>query len=289
MGSIDRNYPDPQPRRAMDQLTPVVKWLLISNIGIYFLDLLFMDHALREWGLFTASSGIMGGLFWELVTFQFLHWNLGHLMFNCIPLFFFGPVMERWWGSSRFIAFYLLCGFAGAFFCTALMAVGWLNFSANTPMAGASAGIYGILIGAACVAPAMQVRLLIPPITLTMRQLAIAILAIAAFFVISRVGSNTGGEAAHLGGAILGFVLVRYPNALQWIRGGALPTAPNIRMPRPTIRREQKIRPRTRVQLAEDDEVDRILDKISQDGFQSLTEAERDTLRKAAESKSSKP
>lgn len=267
-------------------LTPVVKWLLIANIGIYFLDLLFLDHAVRDWGKFTVASGLLGGRFWELGTFQFLHWHLGHLILNCIPLYFFGPFMERWWGSARFTAFYLFCGFAGALFCTALMAVGWLNFSLETEMVGASAGIYGILIGVACIAPALQVRLLIPPITLTMRQLALAILALASFFVIFRVGGNTGGEAAHLGGAILGFILVRHPAALQWIHGGPLPTAPQTSLPRPRITREQKIRPRTRVQLSGDDEVDRILDKISQNGFQSLNEAERETLRKAAESKS---
>ena len=164
------------------------------------------------------------------------------------------------------------------------MMIGVLERWPTAGLVGASAGLYGILIGVAHIAPALQVRLLFPPITLTMRQVAIAVLAIAAGAVILRIGGNEGGEAGHLGGAILGFLLVRFPQSLQWI--GA---APKRTTARPRVQRETKLRPRTRVQLAEDDEVDRILDKISQDGFQSLTDAERDVLRKAAESKSNRP
>lgn len=279
---MERNYPESGQYGGEAAITPVVKWLLIANVGIYLLDLLFLDHAVRNWGKFTVASGLQEGKVWELVTFQFLHFSVGHVLFNMIALYFFGPWMERWWGSARFIAFYLLCGVAGAMFYTLLMAMGVLDRMPDARLAGASAGIYGILIGVACIAPALQVRLLIPPITLTMRQLATVILVIAVGAVVLRIGGNEGGEAGHLGGAILGFLLVRFPASLQWIGGGMLPNRPTART-RPAP--EGKIRPRTRVRLAEDDEVDRILDKISQDGFQSLTDAERETLRKAAESK----
>ncbi|MFU8892564.1 MAG: rhomboid family intramembrane serine protease [Luteolibacter sp.] len=285
MGSSEQQQAESRHHEGSNQLTPVVKWLLIANIGIYFLDLLFLNHALRDWGKFTVASGLMHGRIWELVTFQFLHWSIGHLVVNCIPLFFFGPWMERWWGSAKFAAFYLICGLAGGLFSAGLLAAGWFDYSPETPMAGASAGIYGILIGVAYIAPSMQVRLLIPPITLTMRQLAIAILVIAIGAVSFQIGGNEGGEAAHLGGAIVGFLLVRHPFSLQWIRGGKLPGARR----RPRIPPEKKIRPRTRIQLEADGVVDRILDKISQEGFQSLTDDEREILRKAAESKSSEP
>lgn len=287
MGNIDRNYPAPSDSGGEGQLTPVVKWLLIANVGIYFLDLMFLDHAVRNVGRFTVATGLLEGRVWELVTFQFLHGSIGHLLFNLIAIYFFGPWMERWWGSARFTGFYLLCGASGALFYTLLMTVGVIERTVDAGLVGASAGIYGILIGVACIAPALQVRLLIPPITLTMRQLATVILVISIGAIALRMGGNEGGEAGHLGGAILGYLLVRFPGSLGWLRGGALPFTPNS--PRARRRRppEQKIRPRTRVQFTQDDEVDRILDKISQDGFQSLTDAERETLRKAAESKSS--
>ena len=284
MGSIDRNYPESRHHGGDGQLTRVVKWLLIANVGIYFLDLLFLDHAVRNWGAFTVATGLLEGRVWELLTFQFLHGSIGHLLFNSIALYFFGPWMERWWGAARFAGFYLLCGAAGALFYTTLMMVGLLDRTLQTGLVGASAGIYGILIGVAVIAPALQVRLLIPPITLTMRQLATVIMVIAVGAIVLRMGGNEGGEAGHLGGAILGYLFVRFPASLRWIRGGPLPNAPRSATSRPRITRENKIRPRTRLQLAGDDEVDRILDKISQDGFQSLTDAEREILRKAADS-----
>lgn len=284
MGSMDRNYPDDHSGTPEGSLTPVVKWLLIANAGIYLLDLMFLDHAVRNWGRFTVAGAFGEGRIWELLTFQFLHGSLGHLLFNSIALYFFGPWMERWWGSARFTGFYLLCGAAGAMLYSLLMLVGVLERAPTAGLVGASAGIYGILIGVARIAPALQVRLLIPPITLTMRQLATIILAIAAGAVVFRIGGNEGGEAGHLGGAILGFFLVQFPAALRWIRSDkGLPSA--VVLSRPNRRTSPKIRPRTRVDLANDDEVDRILDKISQQGFQSLTDEERQTLQKAAQSR----
>jgi len=285
MAIDDRNYAASRHEHGDDRLTPVVKWLLIANIGIYFLDLLFLNHELRDWGKFTVASGLMDGRVWELATFQFLHWSIGHLLMNCIPLYFFGPWMERWWGSARFAVFYLMCGFAGGLLSAGLLGIGWFDFSPQTPMAGASAGIYGILIGVACVAPALQVRLWIPPITLTMRQLAIAILLIATVAVTFQVGGNEGGEAAHLGGAILGFLLVRFPSSLRWVRAGTFHASKRSAR----VAQEAKIRPRTNLRLAGDENIDRILEKISHEGFQSLTDDEREILRKASESQSSEP
>jgi len=283
MGISDRHYPESRHHGGEGQLTPVVKWLLIANVGIYFLDLMILDHALRATGRFTVATGLVDGRVWELLTFQFLHGSIGHLLFNSIALYFFGPWMERWWGAARFVGFYLLCGAAGALFYTLLMMIGVLDRTLEVGMVGASAGIYGILIGIARIAPALQVRLLIPPITLTMRQLATVILVIAVGAIALRMGGNEGGEAGHLGGAILGYLFVRFPKSLGWIGGGAIPTSPDVSR---RLAPEGKIRPRTRVRLTQDDEVDRILDKISQDGFQSLTDDEREILRKAAESKS---
>lgn len=269
---------------AGNGLTPVVKWLLLCNIAVYFVDLLVFDHAIREWGKFTVASGVLQGKVWELLSFQFLHGSVGHLLFNSIALYFFGPWMERWWGAARFLGFYLLCGVAGALFFALLMAAGLLERAVEAGMVGASAGIYGILIGVAAIAPALQVRLLLPPVTLTMRQLAIAILSISVGAILLRVGGNEGGEAGHLGGAIVGFLLVRNPSALRWIGAGAESVPRDKRRPR---QMPVKLRPRTHVRIDDDNEVDRILDKISRDGFQALTDQERETLRKAAESQSS--
>jgi membrane associated rhomboid family serine protease len=291
MGMADRDY---QRREygsdgngAFSQLTPVVKWLLILNVSIYLLDLFFEQppgvRPMREFGAFTITSALYHLHIWEFLTFQFIHASLGHVLFNSLGIFFFGPWLERWWGSQRFILFYLLCGVGGACFYTLLVMLHVLPSSHfESGLVGASAGIYGILIGAAVIAPELRVQLLFPPITLTMRQMAIGLMVISAGSIILKLGGNEGGEAGHLGGAILGYFLVRYPHIIGSHLG--------VDIIKPKLfRRKTPAKPQTRSSLEheQDRQVDLILDKISKDGFQSLTQAERDFLTHVSNSKRS--
>lgn len=261
----------------MSLLTPVVKGLLIANVGIFFLDL-FIGHSLISFGAFAVQSAVFELCLWEFVTFQFLHASLGHVLFNCIGLYFFGPWMERWLGSKKFLRFYLLCGGAGAAFFTLLMLLNLVPGDITSPLVGASAGIYGIFIGVAIIAPDLRVALLFPPIELSMRQLAIILMVISVGAILLNIGGNEGGEAGHLGGAILGFILMRFPRLL----GGG----PDRETTHPhwfAHRAAPKLRPREKFRAGEDSAVDLILDKVSRDGFQSLSQAERDILRHASE------
>lgn len=280
MGIADRDY-HRQDRREGDrfsQVTPVVKWLLILNLGIFFLDLMLESKPLQQFGAFTTQSAVFEGRIWEFITFQFLHGSLQHVLFNSLGLYFFGPWMERWWGSGKFLIFYLLCGAAGAGFFTLLAMFGLVP---GGYLVGASAGLFGILIGVAVIAPDLRVALLFPPIELSMRQLAIGLLAIAAGTILFKFG-NEGGEAGHLGGAILGFILMRYPQLLG--RGSEISIFRPKALSKPP---EPKLRPRSKIAADQDSAVDLILDKISREGFQSLTQKERDILQKASQSKRS--
>ncbi len=284
MGAAERNHR--QRGGAAGRITPLVKWLLVANVAVFVVDLALAgkwgaDYLTSEgvvrfppiigWGAFSVRSAVFEGRVWEFLTFQFLHGGLGHILFNSVGLYFFGPWMERWWGSLRFLVFYLLCGIAGGVFYTALVLAGFLP---SGTMVGASAGIYGILIGVAVIAPNLRAQLLFPPIELSMRQLAMLILAIAAGSVIFRIGGNEGGEAGHLGGAIMGFLLVKFPFLLGSGTALRYPRDPNY---------QAKLRPRTVVDLKADDEVDAVLEKISRDGFQSLTEEDEKILKRAQE------
>ncbi|RYF45825.1 MAG: rhomboid family intramembrane serine protease, partial [Cytophagaceae bacterium] len=139
---------------------------------------------LRDFGTFAIQSAIFEGRVWEFITFQFLHANILHLLFNCIGIFFFGPFLERWWGSLKFLIYYLLCGAGGAAFFTLLLYIGLLpGDGIQSGLIGASAGFYGILIGVAFIAPNIRVALLFPPVELSMRQLAIALLSFSAIII----------------------------------------------------------------------------------------------------------
>lgn len=267
----------PESGGFLSHLSPVVRALLIANVTIFFLDL-FLGNPLLQFGTFTIQTAIFELRIWEFLTFQFLHGSLGHILFNSIGLYFFGPWMENWWGSKKFLIFYLLCGCAGAAFYTLLMTLGLLPGTLDTGLIGASAGIYGIFIGVAVIAPNLRARLLFPPIELSMRQLAIALMVISSGAIILKWGGNEGGEAGHLGGAILGFILVRYPRLLSFAKP---------REPKSKRTYEPKIRPRSEIMRQQDSDVDLILDKISREGFQSLSAEEREILQKAAQSEKS--
>ena len=103
---------------------PITKWLLIINIAVLIIDALLKAHPplfLRDtWGYLSVDTAIFKGQIWRFISFQFLHADFGHLLSNCIGIFFFGPHIERWMSSRPFLVFYLLSGLAGALFYTLL-------------------------------------------------------------------------------------------------------------------------------------------------------------------------
>ena len=277
---------------------PVVKWLLISNTAIFFINI-FLNELLKTYGHFSVATVFEHGQVWRFLTFQFLHANVGHLLFNMYALYMFGSFVEQWWGSRKFLTFYLLCGASGALFYSILYSLGvfgkeiidlgngMLISSSYIPLVGASAGIFACLVGVAVISPDLRIQLLFPPIPMKMRTFALGILGIAVATILFS-WNNAGGEAGHLGGAILGYFLMKNPRLLSFIREGN-PTnqgwgrgrqvfdAREVRHPR-----EKKIRPRTHINL-NDSEVDAILDKVNREGIQSLTEHEREVLRQSSQ------
>ncbi|MDX1681138.1 MAG: rhomboid family intramembrane serine protease [Akkermansiaceae bacterium] len=285
MALADRDYyGEPEPPRTGSRLTPVVKILLVLNIGIFILDYLILASAmggkppLLVNGYFSIKSAIFEGRVWEFITFQFLHGSFLHILLNSVGLFIFGPWMERHFGPRFFLIYYLICGVGGAVFYTLISYLGIIPWVPTQALVGASAGIYGCVIGVAVLAPNLRVQLLFPPIELTMRQLCIGILGIATVKVLFNL-SNAGGEAGHLGGAIAGFLLMRLAPVLR------RPSKLSIHRPQYPRRFESKLSPRSELKLSENEEVDAILEKISEEGFQSLTDEEKEILKKAAEDK----
>ncbi|MHC4305703.1 MAG: rhomboid family intramembrane serine protease [Planctomycetota bacterium] len=239
---------------------------------------------------FSTARGFLKLEVWRFIGFQFLHGSLMHILFNMIGLYFFGPLVENRLGSKRYLAFYLLCGIFGAvmflllnlggyavqLFSGSNVAIPGLIFdSPYTPLIGASAGVFGVLMAGAYIVPNATV-LLFFILPMRLATLAYALVAIALFTVIFR-GHNAGGEAGHLGGAIAGFYFIRHPHHLHGFfdfLGWADPTSHHYRHKSP---RAGPGRP-----PADRAEVDRILDKISDTGLHSLSEKEKRILREAS-------
>lgn len=277
MGWQDRHYnQDSGGGAMMGRLRggSVVMWLLGINCAVFLIDNILASGTrvgatpyLTYWGAFHVPSAVEGLQVWRFVTYQFLHGGFGHILFNMIGLYFFGPMMEQWWGSRRFLAFYLLCGVCGAVPMTLLVYAGVIPQQAW--LVGASGSLYGILIGAAVLFPHQKVMLLIPPIPMTLRTMALVFLGIS--FVSALAGSNDGGNAAHLAGAALAYFLVKRPSLLNW----ADRFSPEAIQAGYTKGRYEK---KLKQEQAHRVEVDRILAKVSDKGIASLTAKEKKIL-----------
>jgi membrane associated rhomboid family serine protease len=217
MALHDRDYYRQSPQRTSPfgrmSLWSVTIWLVIINVIIYILDPILFPRIgyrpLLAWGYFSVETAINYGQVWRFITFQFLHdpLNLLHILFNMFVLFSFGRHVEAYLGPRRFLAFYLICGIAGPLMYMLFWAARLLIASPDVPMIGASAGVYGVLFAAARLAPDARVMVLFIPHPVKLKWVAIGLVVLSLFIVFTS-GRNAGGEAAHLGGAAVGYLLI---------------------------------------------------------------------------------
>jgi membrane associated rhomboid family serine protease len=280
-------------------------WLIIANTAVFVavamgFTFLYDFGYFSTWRLFgTAPNAALPNLeFWRLVTFQFLHANLVHLLFNMIGLYFFGRLVESHVGPRRYLAFYLTCGIFGGL-CYLLLnllgqaaqhlglpEIGGLLFNdPRTPLVGASAGVFGIIMACAYIAPNTTVQLLIPPVPLRMKTFAYVFLGLAAANLLLFRGPNQGGDAAHVGGALAGYFFIRNIHLLRDFFD--VFTDSRKAPPRPRGRgffSRDRSTPRQAADNGPSDaEIDRILEKVSAQGLHSLTDREKALLRQASE------
>lgn len=185
------------------QTTPVVLNLIIINALVYFVQFMFDgadEKITREIALFPFQTPYFKP--YQLVTHMFAHGGLFHLLFNMLVLWMFGSMLERVWGPKRFFIFYFACGLAAG--AAHLL----LEFS---PAVGASGAIMGLFAAFAYLFP--NTELIIFPIPVPVKaKYAVAIMAaIDLFGGVYPAGSNIA-HFAHLGGLVMGFILVLYWN-----------------------------------------------------------------------------
>ena len=287
------SYEPSRPFGGVSSGYSIVTWLLGINCVVFVLDSIFAGSIRADavspesLGSFSIQKAIHDLQLWRWVTYQFLHGEFMHLLTNMIGLYFFGRLMESWWGSRRFVAFYLLCGMCGGvlFAIIGLVSpelihdVGALRDHGIHPdevqIVGASGSIFGILVGCAVLYPHRRVMLLFPPIPMSMRTMALVFLGFSILAVV--VGStNAGGDAAHLGGAVLGFFLVKKPQLLNFVHQGLVTQI--------AAKHRQRKAEHRRAQIAKQDaQVNRILDKVRNKGMHKLSPHERRILKQATE------
>jgi len=272
-GYNERPYGSPWRRGGISSffgfppLTYFVKYLLIIN-GVVFVMQMVAPGRLESWFAATGLTWILALQIWRLLTFQFLHGGLIHLLFNMVCLYFFGTTLERTWGSKTFLTFYLISGAVGGLVYVTISLFGFFQGI----LVGASGGILGIMAACAVLFPQMKVILFPIPIQIPIRVL-IFFFTIIYILNVLRQGPNAGGDLCHLGGMATAFVwIMSRPYFAKWklkhLEGAY----------------QRKLENQQQMQY----EVDRILAKVHEQGIQSLTRKEKQILQDATEQKKSK-
>jgi membrane associated rhomboid family serine protease len=234
--------------RGILGLPPVVKNIIMINVlmilAYYAANSVFGIDLNSLLGLYFPKSEQFKPL--QIVTHMFMHGNFfPHLFFNMYALFIFGPILENVWGPKRFFIFYMVCGLGAAFThesviffqynhliqslspenIQAVLTEGTAYFHQgkvftdpemqdlqlllNTPTVGASGAIFGVLLAFGVLFPNTQLMLLIPPMPIRAKYLVLGYGALELFLAVTQPGSNIA-HAAHLGGMLFGYLLIRY-------------------------------------------------------------------------------
>jgi len=215
---------------------------------------------------------------WTFVTYMFLHANLLHLAFNLLALFMFGPPVEERMGGRSFLTYYVLCGLGGAALSLALVQVRHVDL-----VLGASAAVYGVMLAFAWAWPNQPIYVFPFPAPIAAKWLVT--FAVAISFVLALLSMSNGvAHLAHLGGFATGFLYLkaadwRLAQAERRVRRRA---EPSVLVQSARVARGADATPKRRRPSGERHAVsaalDRVLDKISARGIDSLTPAERKLL-----------
>lgn len=297
----------------MRTIPTVTKNLLIINvlafIAYYVLGLRGVDlNNLLGLHFFLATDFSP----YQLFTYMFMHANIEHIFFNMFALWMFGSVVERVWGPKKFIFYYISCGI-GAGLIQELAQLGSLyvmmnssgydvsmlelfSLSAQDAQAlnawttvGASGAIYAILLAFGMLFPEERLFIFPFPVPIKAKWFVMGYIVIELFSALATTGDNVA-HFAHLGGMLFGFLMIRY-----WRKGSHEGSFGKGESPldklksfwekhsKKPVDSSQQTQRETDWEYnarkkAEQDEIDRILDKIRRSGYDSLTKEEKRKL-----------
>lgn len=316
----DRDYMRPGGPRYMSDEGSILKPLLWLNV-IVFVVCQFGDFGSRFQDLLVLHPWyIRHGEIWRLGSYMFAHGGLFHILFNMWGLYLFGQLVERALGPRRFLNLYLCSGllgglawmaanWSGEFYAKCLLNNGYITrmlgpvtanelgailreadltvYSVTGGVVGASGAVFGVMVAAAMTFPNVQMALLFPPVVMKLRTMVICYAVIEVWQSFDQ--SSSVAHLAHLGGALGGFLYMR-----RLSQGGSRGLWPSLtawlgRLRRRWRARGFKVIPGGASGVSDSSvpysaaAVDRVLEKLSREGYGALNDEEQEILRAASE------
>ena len=215
-------------------LPPIIKNLLIINVILFFAKWIFSQQGIvleAYLGAFYFDSPFFK--IWQPITYMFMHGSMAHIFFNMFALYSFGSILEVHWGAKRFINFYLITGLGAlalqwgvqAFEVYQITGSAVNNLDiltinsvadANTfrsfypgPMVGASGAIFGLLVAFGMLYPNVELFIMFIPVPVKAKYIIPVYIVIELFLGLGRFEGDSIAHFAHLGGALIGFILVK--------------------------------------------------------------------------------
>ena len=236
--------------------------ILISVNALLFLLRYIAQSQFDLAQIFGLSSNNVWPMIWQPVTYMFIHGDFFHVFMNMFVLWMFGSEMESIWGRSEFLKFYFITGIGSGLI--------WLlfNFSGSAVLIGASGAIYGILLAYGLMFPNRKVLIyFLLPVKVKYFVIFLGLMAFVSS--LSYSGSNIS-HLTHLSGMMIGLIYLKSTWTIQRFRLLLNSYLANIKYNK-SIKKEKRL---ANIQA----NVDQLLDKVSDVGFDALTEDEKDKL-----------
>ena len=292
-----------RPFGGFSVFPPVIKNLLIINVAVFFIQMIANNlmlggkplwYLLNMWFALNPISDGFNFQIWQLITYQFMHGGFSHILFNMFALWMFGMEIENYWGPKKFLTYYLLCGIVAGIF---QLFISPLFGDSPAVTIGASGAVYGVLIAFGLMFPDRYIFLyfLVP----VKAKYLIGFLIVLEFLLVDSAQSNVA-HLAHLGGALAGFLFIMFDKRIDvplkhiFNRSGYKTTNqfqnPFSGLSDKFKKRSQNIDDANYYDINQKKEgeeitqaeIDAILDKIGQSGYQNLSEREKRILFEAS-------
>jgi len=189
----------------MGRMTDAVKHLIIINVIFYLVTFFVpnMQEKMMEWfALFYPTSEYF--MPWQFVTHMFMHGGFMHILFNMYGLWAFGSPLEQLWGRNKFFFFYFSAGLGAALIYTI---ANYFFDDYNAVAVGASGAVYGVLVAFAMKFPNAKLALIFFPVPIAAKYFIPLLVFGDLFFGFTSYSVGNIAHFAHIGGALVGFII----------------------------------------------------------------------------------